>query len=58
MVELIEMGVATLQLCSTKPPEHESACSSAMATCDVPPSKGGILWSFCTVQTGNHLCHW
>jgi hypothetical protein len=43
VAELIEKGAATLQLRSTKPRKNKSACSNAIATCDVPPSKGGIL---------------
>jgi hypothetical protein len=57
VAELIEKGAATLQLCSTKPCKNKSACSNAMATCNVPPSKAGILQSSCIVQTSNHLCH-
>jgi hypothetical protein len=51
VAELIEKGAATLQLRSTKPHKKKSACNNAMATCDVPPSKGGILRSSCIVQT-------
>jgi hypothetical protein len=43
VTELIEKGVATLQLRSTKPRKNKTACSNTMATCDVPPSKGSIL---------------
>jgi hypothetical protein len=57
VAELIEKGVATLQLHSTKPRKNKSACSNAMVTCDMPPSKGDILWSSCIVQTRNHFCH-
>jgi hypothetical protein len=57
VAELIEKEAATLQLCSTKPGQNKSACSNAMATCDVPPSKGSILRSSYIVQTSNHLCH-
>jgi len=39
VVKLIEKGVTTLQLRCAKPREHESTCSSAMVTCDVPLSK-------------------
>jgi hypothetical protein len=56
VVEFIKKGAATLQLSSAKPCKHGSDCSNTMATCDVPLSKGGILWSSCIVQIGNHLC--
>jgi hypothetical protein len=55
VVELIKEGAATLQLSSTKPHKHGSACSNTMATCDMPLSKGSIMWSSCIVQIGNHL---
>jgi hypothetical protein len=41
---LIEKGATTLQLRYAKPREHESTCSSAMVTCDMPLLKGNILW--------------
>jgi hypothetical protein len=49
VAELIKKGMATLQLHSTKPREHESTCNNAMTTFDVSLLKGGILWSFCIV---------
>jgi hypothetical protein len=57
VAELIKKGTTTLQLYSTKPRKNKSACSNAMATCDMRPSKGSVLQSSCIVQTSNHLCH-
>lgn len=56
--KLIEKGQIILQLYSTKPREHKNIYNSAMATCDVPASKGGILQSSCIIQINNHLCCW
>ncbi len=44
---LIVKGATTLQLHFAKPHEHKNTCSSAMVTCDMPGSKGSILWSSC-----------
>jgi hypothetical protein len=55
VVKLIEKGATTLQLRSTKPHEHESTCSGTMVTCDMPLSKGNILWSFCIKETNKCL---